>query len=487
MKTRALLFVLLALILIQSTAGSGVLACDSGCYDVLVVGPERYRTSMERFIDFKRGQGTNVRYFSIEAICENQSELDRERSLHDFVASERKGKGIRYLLLVGTYDQVPTKYVYSPSYECGLADYNFKPSDWYYGVPDWNDSEVGILGGNLPEVAVGRLPVRDEEELERTISKVIEEETNFEPGPLLVLGDADVVQDSALATPHLYYSSSVNLTSQVLVRLLSSGTANVISYSHGTVSALWTSDSNGRWRILMSCEQVPEITATYGIQYMIACFTGALDLGNESLARALITSAKGPALVVASTRVEMSGDLISSRFWDEFLKSSDVGGSMVRALRSYLLDQSIFSPGEYSFQYYSSYLDKAVYGDISWVVRSNRSDQSASPNLLTHTVQQDTAPDQTRIIGEDSAGSEEFSAWLPLAVALASCAILAGLRRVLHDGGARANSFLTHQPVRLSKSLRGKVAPQAQMSYSLSTDSRLLAHISRGQQAQADA
>lgn len=116
----------------------------------------------------------------------------------------------------------------------------------------------------------------------------------------------------------------------------------------------------------MSYEQVSELNRTYGIQYMIACFTGALDLGNESLAQVLITSAKGPALVIASSRVEMSGNMISSRFWEEFLSTGDVGGSMVGALRSYLLDRTLFSSEEYSFQYYNSYLDKVVYGDISW-------------------------------------------------------------------------------------------------------------------------
>lgn len=365
MKPRALFFLFLALMLIQSSAGPYLLAADLGSYDMLIVGPEGYETSVGRFIDFKTGQGIKARFFSIEFINKNQSEPSTVRRLHDFVASERERAGIRYLLLVGTYDQVPTKYVYSPSYEYGLADYNYKPSDWYYAVPDWNDSEVGMLGGNLPEIAVGRLPVKDGEELERTLSKIIDVETNLEPGPLLVLGDMDVAQDSALSAPHLYYSSSVNLTSQLLIRLLSNEATHVISYSHGTTSALWTSDSDGQWRILMSCEQVSELNRTYGIQYMIACFTGALDLGNESLARVLITSAKGPALVIASSRVEISGNLISSRFWEEFLSTGDVGSSMVEALRSYLLDRTLFS-SEYSFQYYSSYLDKVVYGDISW-------------------------------------------------------------------------------------------------------------------------
>ena len=428
MKPRALFFLFLALMLIQSSAGPYLLAADSGSYDMLIVGPEGYETSVGRFIDFKTGQGIKARFSPIESISNSQSGSNAVRCLHDFVASERERAGIRYLLLVGTYDQVPTKYVYSPSYEYGLADYNYKPTDWYYGVPDWNDSEVGMLGGNLPEIAVGRLPVKDEEELERTLSKIIEVETNLEPGPLLVLGDMDVAQDSALGATHLYYSSNVNLTSQLLIRLLSSGAAHVITYSHGTASALWTSDSDGQWKILMSYEQVPEINRTYGIQYMIACFTGALDLGNESLARVLITSTKGPALVIASSRIEMSGNLISSKFWEEFLSTGDVGGSMVGALCSYLLDRTLFSSEEYSFQYYNSYLDKVVYGDISWEVRTSTRNSvvSSVPPVESAPL---VPPDEIVRATGPTAPYVELFALLSAVGTLSSGVLVVGVRR----------------------------------------------------------
>jgi hypothetical protein len=284
-----------------------------------------------------------------------------------------------------------------------------------------------MLGGNLPEIAVGRLPVKDEEELERTLSKIIEVETNLEPGPLLVLGDMDVAQDSALGATHLYYSSNVNLTSQLLIRLLSDGATHVISYSHGTTSALWASDSDGQWRILMSYERVAEINRTYGIQYMIACFTGALDLGNESLARVLITSAKGPALVIASSRVEMSGNLISSKFWEEFLSTGDVGGSMVRALRSYLLDRTLFS-SEYSFQYYNSYLDKVVYGDISW--KAGTSVKNSVVSSVPSAVSAPSSP-SNEILGAAGAAAPhmELLALLSAVGTLSGSVLVIGVRR----------------------------------------------------------
>jgi len=428
MKGRALFLLLLALVLIQSSTGPQLLADSSGSYGMLIVGPETYGTAIGGFIDFKASQGVEACYVSIEFINRNQSDSGTVRRLHDFVASEHERAGIRYLLLVGTYDQVPTKYVYSPSYEYGLADYNYKPTDWYYGVPEWKDSEVGLLGGNLPEIAVGRLPVKNEEELERTLAKIVGVEANLESGSFLVFGDVNVALESALSAPYVYYSSNVNLTSKPLTQLLSSGAMHVVSYSHGTASALWTSDSNGEWKILMSCEQVPEINRTYGIQYIIACFTGALDLGNESLARVLITSPKGPALVIASSRIEMSGNLISSRFWEAMLGTGDVGGSIVEALRSYLLDQTIFPSGEYVFDYYNSYLNKVVYGDVSWMVSSQDRSPSASSGAPVQSSSQAPATGEVQSAGDTMIGSAELLAWLSAAGALSGCVLIAKAR-----------------------------------------------------------
>lgn len=427
MRGRVLFVVITALVLIQSGA-EPLLASGSESYDLLIVGPEIYRTATEGFMRFKASQGVEARYVSTESIGGNKDASSMVRMLHELIASEHDAAGIRYVLLVGTYDQVPTKYVYSPSYEYGLADYNYKPTDWYYGVPKWNDSAVGLLGGNIPEIAVGRLPVKDEEELERTLAKIVDVETNIEPGPLLVFGDNNVALDSVLSVPHIFYSTKMNVTSVSLTQVLSSGAMYVTSYSHGTASALWTSNSKGEWKILMNCEQVSEINRTYGIQYITACFTGALDLGNESLARALITSPKGPAVVIASSRIEMSGNMISSKFWEAMSDTGDVGGSIIEALRSYLLDQTIFQSGKHVFHYYNSYLDKVVYGDVSWTVKSREMNPSASSGFLAQSSLQTPATGGVQSARETMIGSADLLAWLSAAGALLGWVVFTRVR-----------------------------------------------------------
>lgn len=338
-------------------------------YELLIVGLEAYRSVIQRFIDFKQSQGVAARFVSIEYVNASVQGPDIVRLLHEFVASEYRRSGIKYLLLIGTYDEVPTKYVYSPSYEYGFADFNYKPTDWYYGVPDWTDSQIGLLGGNIPTIAVGRLPVSNEEELNRTISKIIELETHPSRGLFLIFSGLNMTFEPTLSFSYTYYSSDSNSTSEPLSQILSGEVAYTITYTHGSPSALWTRATDGEWETLMTNDDVSSIEATYNIQYLVACFAGALDLENGSLARSLIISSEGPALVIASSRTESYDNEILSGFWENFFSTEDVGSSILEALQSYLSDQTVFNSQNPMFQEYNFYLDKVVYGDISWTFK----------------------------------------------------------------------------------------------------------------------
>ncbi|MBS7610053.1 hypothetical protein KEJ19_05755 [Candidatus Bathyarchaeota archaeon] len=353
---------------------------NSDPYDLLIIGPEAYRSSLQRFIDFKRTQGIIAKYFSIEEInaclaaIKSIADLPLTEKIHAFVSREYERSGIKYLLLAGTYASVPTKYVYSPSYEFEIADFNYKPTDWYYAVPEWKDSQIGLLRGNLPEIAVGRLPVKDEEELERLLSKIILVEGRLRAGSFLVFGDS-IESEALLSVPYVFYEADGNLTEKIKSNTLFHGVSYAMSCSHGSPSTLWTKETDGEWKALLSSKDIKGIESIYGIHYLFACFTGALDLEveeGESLARALIVSAKGPALVIASSRTDGSDTEIPSYFWNAFFETGDVGRSFLYALRRYLSDPSIFSKETPRYQYYNFYLTKVIYGDVSWRVKDPR-------------------------------------------------------------------------------------------------------------------
>jgi len=358
-------------------------------YEMLIIGPELYMDEMQRFIEFKMSRGICARYFSTEFINISLQGPDMIWKIHEFVACEYKRSGIKYLILVGTYDHVPTNYVYSPSSEFSVADFNYKPTDWYYGVPDWEDSEVGLLGGNIPKIAVGRLPVKSEEELNQLISKIIMVEKDFKSETLLILDGLNGALSSFLNlfSAH-HYVSGDDLTISMLNRILSAEeVSHIMSYTHGSPNALWIRTSEGKWKTLVTYADAGTINKTYGVHYLIACFAGALDLGNESLARALITSPSGPIVVIASSRVEVFDIQISSKFWENLSKNGDIGMSFLESLQSYLHDQTVFSSEEPRFQKYNLYLTKVIYGDISW--RITRNAEENQPTYYTYYTEPD--------------------------------------------------------------------------------------------------
>jgi methylglyoxal synthase len=96
-------------------------ALASGSYDLLIIGPKTYEHALQRFIQFKQSQGIDAHYASVEEITEGFQGSEKSLAIHDFVAEEFLRSGIRYLLLVGMYEDIPPKYVYCPSDDFGIA------------------------------------------------------------------------------------------------------------------------------------------------------------------------------------------------------------------------------------------------------------------------------------------------------------------------------------------------------------------------------
>ena len=416
-------------------------------YDLLIIGPESYRSILQRLLEFKAAQGVKTMFFTIEQISMNATGPRAAEKLHEFVAGEYEKYGVKYLLLVGTYEQVPTKYVYSPSDEHGLADFNYKPSDWYYGVPDWNDSEVGLLGGNIPRIAVGRLPVRNGEELDRLIRKIIRVETGFQPGLLLILNDPRVDAEPLAEALGAHHPACVDATVKNLDPSLFNNVTYLVTVTHGSPDALFTRTPDGELKPLITSREASRVTWNYAIHYMAACFSGALDLDGESLARVLVTSEEGPALVIASTRTESSGNPILTVFWERFFATGDVGSSFIEAVETYLLDERVFSTSKHLFNAYNLYLTKEIYGDVSWRIRDPGSSirgESATRNPDTPVGNSVKEPLNTGP-AEKTAPPLGSTIILMLAPAFSTCMLAAGLRLFARRRQPRLSSRMGRQ------------------------------------------
>jgi hypothetical protein len=394
-------------------------------HQLLVVGPDSYQSTVQKFVDFKNSQGVSAHYVSTESINKTLSNGDFVLGLHNYISQEIIQSGLEYVILVGTYDQVPTKYVYSPSSDLDIADFNYKPTDWYYAVPNWNDSQVGLFGGNIPQIAVGRLPVKDAQELEQTISKIIFVEENLGKGSFVSLQDPNLGADSGLNVPCSAVPFNTNLTSTRLAQVLSENVSYAATYTHGTPDALWTQTGADKWAPLFSSKDVASLKSTFGIMYVVACFTGAIDLGEEGLARALITSPTGPALVIASSRTESLNNYIPSAFWDKFFETGSVGDSFVFSIQSYLSNPAVFSADLKAFQKYNFYLDKVIYGDVSWTINNHKVEVPV--NLSVSTQPEVVLQKALETSSQNEDGTKLSGLWLTLPFgAVSFSSILAG-------------------------------------------------------------
>ncbi|MEM3550598.1 MAG: C25 family cysteine peptidase [Candidatus Bathyarchaeia archaeon] len=383
MKVAKRILALSALILFLShiTFCPQVLVFGGQRYQLLIIGPEAYKNQIERFMVFKESLGLSSRFASIEYINSIFEGLEIAVKIHEFVADEYRRSGISYLLLVGDYKQVPAKYVYSPSYEEGFADFNYKPTDWYYGVPNWSESQTGLLSGNIPEIAVGRLPVKNVSELENYISKIVNVESEVRQGLFIVYSSLGVTVNPTLDLQYAYFKGDAEI--KPLTQVLKGEVAYAITYTHGDPSGLWVKSEEGVWKAIMSCGDVEAFEASYNIHFLAACFTGALDLQSESLGRVMAVSPRGPALVIASSRTQTCDDPIISYFWKNYFETGDVGKSILKAIKEYLSDGRIFSIEKPKFQKYNLYLSKVVYGDISWRVKNPMATLSSNFSFKT--------------------------------------------------------------------------------------------------------
>lgn len=352
-------------------ASANTASACKGC-DLLIIGPEAYRKTVEKFIVFKHSLGVASRFVSVEWINRSCPGDDLAWRIHNFVAGEYRASAVKYVLLVGTYEHVPARYVYSPCSEAGFADFNYKPSDWFYAVPDWQDIQIGFLAGNLPKIAVGRLPAKNIEELERAVAKIIEVESKPLEGFFLVFQEHSLAfqPTAGFSKAYAYYASHENLPTDSLSQLLSTNVAYALTYAHGSPEALWKTMENEDYAPLMTVADTAEIQKTYGIHYFVSCFTGALDLESESLARTLITSKAGPIIVIANSRTENLNNPIPQIFWEKFFETGDIADSLIQALNSYISNPKIFNSQYPIFQKYNLYLCQVVYGDISWTIKN---------------------------------------------------------------------------------------------------------------------
>ena len=158
--------------------------------DYLVVTHPDFEQGIAPLVAHREANGLRVAVVTTEQIYEQYSAgiLDAE-AIQEYIRDATAARGLRYVLLVGgdTYDYFDRLGIGSVSFLPSLympsGDIiQFAPADALYGVP----TQAGI-----PQIAVGRLPVRTDAELQTIIDKIFAYENKDYGRTALAAADRD--------------------------------------------------------------------------------------------------------------------------------------------------------------------------------------------------------------------------------------------------------------------------------------------------------
>ncbi|HKH43923.1 MAG TPA: SdrD B-like domain-containing protein [Thermoanaerobaculia bacterium] len=159
----------------------------TGSADYLVITHPDFAAGVEPLVEHRESQGLSTQVVDVDQIYENLSNgmVDPE-AIRQYVAFAAREKGTRYVVLVGgdSYDYKNYLGVGSlsfiPSLYVPAAGLSFVPADPLFGDVD---------GDSVPDVPVGRLPVRTSQELAAVVAKTLAYEAKSYPRTFLAASD----------------------------------------------------------------------------------------------------------------------------------------------------------------------------------------------------------------------------------------------------------------------------------------------------------
>jgi Peptidase family C25 len=244
--------------LVADVAPSRLRSATRGA-DYIVIAPESFLPTVQPLLDLRRAQDLAVRAVSVESITNEfgygESRPEAIRDYLTFAYEEGPRPAPRYVLLAGdaTYDFKDT---------LGTGVVNRVPPLMVKTTYLWTASDPGyatIHGDDpLPDLAIGRLPAADVDELARMVRKILDYETRM-PSPeapvVLIADDPDEAGDFeshvrdiasgvlAAKRPRTIFLSQlgVDATRHAILDAFDSGASMVSYVGHGGIH-LWAQE-----------------------------------------------------------------------------------------------------------------------------------------------------------------------------------------------------------------------------------------------------
>ncbi|MBN2356902.1 hypothetical protein JXO59_12370 [candidate division KSB1 bacterium] len=274
--------------------------------DYIVITTSRFKSieSLQDLMSLRQSQGYRVSVVDIQDIFDVYDHGRRSSyALKSFLRWAYENWPLRYVLLVGdgcylrkpvqgdTLDIIPVHYRQTLQYGATATDH-------WYSLLDGDDE--------IPDVHIGRLPVRNEEQLRAVVDKIIAHEMQSESGLwrnrlLFIGGEGQFFRDKgislALKAP-IEYSTALLFTTKdknvpadpfygdtsELLDYIDQGCAVINFHGHGG-GAIWS--DNG----LLKLEDVHLMNNRnkYPLILSMTCYTGAFDdISERNLAEAML-------------------------------------------------------------------------------------------------------------------------------------------------------------------------------------------------------
>jgi len=322
----------------------------------LILSHPDFLEGVEPLAQARRAQGYSVRVVDVRQVYQRYAGgIFEPEAIHEFIRDARERLRTQFVLLVGgdTYDYhgylgigaisfLPTLYAATDRIV------RYAPVDPLYGDVD---------GDRVPDLAIGRLPVRDEIELEMLLTKTLEYEALGGSRAAVAAADAfDTMSNTSFT--ELSESLMSNLSAdwqierayiddagldaarQILLEELDAG-ASLVSYVGHSGPAVWSFQGLFDVDDAESLENTgrPSVVTQWG------CWnTYFVSPTNDSLAHALLLSGdRGAAAVLGATTLTQSASerALGSRFFTALATSGTPIGA---ALRDAKQDLAITQP-----------------------------------------------------------------------------------------------------------------------------------------------